>query len=345
MTGWTTPDLCDDHHPDRVSVVQPGLLRGFGGREAFAGPVETVSCFEDNSRVKELGEQPGEGRVLVVDGGGSLRRALLGDLIAARYVENGWAGLVIHGAVRDVEVLRDLDLGPRVAGHATLVLLAASRRQDLQPLRAVPCARIHPPSMLQGLVGPVPHHLKVIVCGFLAPQARRAAACRTRVERTADAGRGPTQQPSRGAVLAASRRHRRPPCRERGGGAGRRCRRGAGPEPRPCDHGAARSRRARAGRRHRRGLRGGSGGEPQRRASRRTRRWRPCRRRPAPSRSGRSRPTVRRPVRRTWGGRRDRTRGRGGSTASGVASRPPGAAPRCPPAPRDQRSRATPRLR
>ncbi|ALX03432.1 ribonuclease E activity regulator RraA [Aeromicrobium erythreum] len=111
MTGWTTPDLCDDHFPDRVSVVQPGLLRGFGGREAFAGPVETVSCFEDNSRVKELVVQPGEGRVLVVDGGGSLRRALLGDLIAARYVENGWAGLVIHGAVRDAEVLRDLDLG------------------------------------------------------------------------------------------------------------------------------------------------------------------------------------------------------------------------------------------
>jgi regulator of ribonuclease activity A len=111
MTDWTTPDLCDDHHPDRLVVVQPGLLRGFGGREAFSGPVETVSCFEDNSKVKELGEQPGEGRVLVVDGGGSLRRALLGDVIAQRYVDNGWAGLVIHGAVRDVEILCTLDLG------------------------------------------------------------------------------------------------------------------------------------------------------------------------------------------------------------------------------------------
>ncbi len=111
MSDWTTPDLCDAHHPDRVAVVQPGLLRTFGGREAFAGPVETVACFEDNSEVKRLGDEPGAGRVLVVDGGGSLRKALLGDLIAARYVENGWVGLVIHGAVRDVEVLRGLDLG------------------------------------------------------------------------------------------------------------------------------------------------------------------------------------------------------------------------------------------
>lgn len=111
MTTWTTPDLCDAHHPDRVAVVQPGLLRSFGGREAFRGQVETVACFEDNSHVKALADQPGEGRVLVVDGGGSLRRALLGDMIAERFVANGWSGLVIHGAVRDVEVLRELDLG------------------------------------------------------------------------------------------------------------------------------------------------------------------------------------------------------------------------------------------
>lgn len=111
MADWTTPDLCDEHHPERASVVQPGLLRTFGGREAFCGLVETVACFEDNSQVKALAEQPGEGRVLVVDGGGSVRKALLGDVIAARFVENGWSGLVIHGAVRDVEILRGLDLG------------------------------------------------------------------------------------------------------------------------------------------------------------------------------------------------------------------------------------------
>lgn len=109
--SWTTPDLCDAHHPDRLRVLEAGRWRGFGGREAFHGEVETVACFEDNSHVKSLAEEPGRGRVLVVDGGGSLRRALLGDAIAARFVENGWSGLVIHGAVRDVEVLRDLDLG------------------------------------------------------------------------------------------------------------------------------------------------------------------------------------------------------------------------------------------
>lgn len=110
-TDWTTPDLCDDHHPHWLRVLDGGLLRTFGGRESFSGPVETLSCFEDNSFVKSLLNSPGEGRVLVVDGGGSLRRALLGDLIAKAGVENGWAGLVINGAVRDVEVLRTLDIG------------------------------------------------------------------------------------------------------------------------------------------------------------------------------------------------------------------------------------------
>jgi len=106
---WTTPDLSDAHGP-RLRVLAP-ILRGFGGREAFCGEVATLSCFEDNSFVKSLMEQPGEGRVLVVDGGGSLRRALLGDQIAQRAVDNGWSGLVINGCVRDVEILRTLDLG------------------------------------------------------------------------------------------------------------------------------------------------------------------------------------------------------------------------------------------
>ena len=107
---FTTPDLCDEH--EDVRVLEPGL-RDVGGREVFSGPVRTVSCFEDNSRVKEVLATPGEGAVLVVDGGGSLRCALLGDLIAAGAVENGWSGVVIAGAVRDVDVLRDLDLGVR----------------------------------------------------------------------------------------------------------------------------------------------------------------------------------------------------------------------------------------
>lgn len=112
---WTTPDLCDAH-PD-VQVAEP-LFRGFGGRVAFHGPIATVRCHEDNSRVRELAGTPGLGRVMVVDGGGSRRRALLGDQIAANAARNGWAGFLIHGAVRDVEVLAQLDLGVQaLAAH------------------------------------------------------------------------------------------------------------------------------------------------------------------------------------------------------------------------------------
>ena len=106
---FSTPDLCDDH-PDDVRVLAP-ILRTFGGREAFFGRAVTVSCHEDNSRVKDLAGTPGEGRVIVVDGGGSVRKALLGDIIAQTAADNGWAGLVINGAVRDVEILRTIDLG------------------------------------------------------------------------------------------------------------------------------------------------------------------------------------------------------------------------------------------
>lgn len=106
---FVTCDLCDDH-PLAVSVCEP-LFLNFGGRTTFHGPIVTVKCHEDNSRVKELLGTPGDGRVLVVDGGGSLRCALLGDLIAADAVRHGWAGVIIHGAVRDVDALADMDLG------------------------------------------------------------------------------------------------------------------------------------------------------------------------------------------------------------------------------------------
>lgn len=106
--SWTTPDLCDQF-PD-VRVAEP-LFRHYGGNARFHGPVATVRCFEDNSRVRELAATPGEGRVMVVDGGGSLRRALLGDQIAENAVKNGWSGFVIHGCVRDVEALARLPLG------------------------------------------------------------------------------------------------------------------------------------------------------------------------------------------------------------------------------------------
>lgn len=105
---WSTPDLCDAH--PQVQAAEP-LYRGYGGRVAFCGAIATVRCHEDNSRVRELANTPGAGRVMVVDGGGSLRRALLGDQIAEAAVRHGWAGFLIHGAVRDVEALAQLPLG------------------------------------------------------------------------------------------------------------------------------------------------------------------------------------------------------------------------------------------
>lgn len=112
---WTTPDLCDAH-PD-VSVADP-LFRDFGGRTSFCGRIRTVRCLEDNSRVRELLGQDGHGQVLVVDGGGSLRRSLLGDQLAALAIENGWDGVLVHGAVRDVEALALLPIGIKAIAAA-----------------------------------------------------------------------------------------------------------------------------------------------------------------------------------------------------------------------------------
>ncbi|WP_317930601.1 ribonuclease E activity regulator RraA [Halioxenophilus sp. WMMB6] len=109
MTNWTTPDLCDAF-PDDVQVLQP-MLRNFGGNHSFGGEIVTIKCHEDNSLVKEQASLPGRGRVMVVDGGGSLRKALLGDMIAEAAVKNGWAGLIIYGCVRDVDALAELPLG------------------------------------------------------------------------------------------------------------------------------------------------------------------------------------------------------------------------------------------
>lgn len=107
----STSDLCD-HYSDDLQILEP-LYQNYGQKQEFEGQVVTVKCFEDNSMVKQLSTESGHGKVLVVDGGGSLRHALLGDLIAAKFVENGWSGLVIHGCVRDVEILKTMDLGVR----------------------------------------------------------------------------------------------------------------------------------------------------------------------------------------------------------------------------------------
>ena len=106
---YSVPDICDDFAGE-ISILEP-LFRDFGRSRKFSGEITTVKCFEDNSLVREAVRSEGRGRVLVVDGGGSLRHALLGDLLAAAAIENGWQGLLINGCVRDVEILKTIKLG------------------------------------------------------------------------------------------------------------------------------------------------------------------------------------------------------------------------------------------
>nr|WP_299239955.1 ribonuclease E activity regulator RraA [uncultured Halomonas sp.] len=108
MPAIVTPDICDAY--PEVQVLDP-LFTNFGAIDAFHGPVKTIKCFEDNSRVKEAVNEPGKGAVLVVDAGGSLRCAMLGDMLAEKAAANGWAGILMFGCVRDVEVLAEIELG------------------------------------------------------------------------------------------------------------------------------------------------------------------------------------------------------------------------------------------
>jgi len=110
----STPDLCDQY-PHLVRVVEP-IFSNYGGRERFWGPIVTVKCFEDNSKVKQLLGTPGLGRVLVVDAGGSMRRACLGDMLAEQGVGNGWSGILIYGCIRDVDDIMALDIGVQALG-------------------------------------------------------------------------------------------------------------------------------------------------------------------------------------------------------------------------------------
>ena len=115
VSQFSTCDFCDLHKDTFSSEFRclPPIFSNFGGNEKFSGAVSTVKCHEDNTPVKAAVESAGHGRVLVVDGGGSLRRALVGGNLAAAAVRNGWAGLVVYGCVRDAEELRACSLGIR----------------------------------------------------------------------------------------------------------------------------------------------------------------------------------------------------------------------------------------
>lgn len=108
------PDLCDDYLSELT--VLPPIFRQFGGQSIFYGSVVTIRCPEDNSLVRHWVSQPGEGRVLVVDGGGCDRRALLGDNLAKLAVDNGWSGIVVYGYVRDAATIKTLPIGVQALG-------------------------------------------------------------------------------------------------------------------------------------------------------------------------------------------------------------------------------------
>lgn len=104
-----TADLYDKYG-ENLQIAAP-IFRDFGGDVAFEGPVVTLKVFEDNSLVRSTLEEAGDGRVLVVDGGGSLRCALVGDMLAELGRKNGWAGIVVYGCVRDADVMAQMSIG------------------------------------------------------------------------------------------------------------------------------------------------------------------------------------------------------------------------------------------
>lgn len=108
------PELCDQF-PDLVQVVEP-MFNNYGGRERFGGEIVTIKAYEDNSLVREQVALPGTGKVLVIDGGASTRKAMLGDMLAEKATKNGWEGIIVYGSIRDVNAIGKLDLGVQALG-------------------------------------------------------------------------------------------------------------------------------------------------------------------------------------------------------------------------------------
>ncbi|MGX5914864.1 ribonuclease E activity regulator RraA [Aliidiomarina sp. Khilg15.8] len=106
---YNTSELCD-LYADAVDVVEP-MFVNYGGRSSFGGQLVTIKCYEDKGLIENTLQEPGAGKVLLVDGGGSLRRALIDIALAELAVENEWEGIICYGCVRDVDALEDLDLG------------------------------------------------------------------------------------------------------------------------------------------------------------------------------------------------------------------------------------------
>lgn len=131
MTSFATCDLCDEHKNDTDGDfrVLPPVFKDYGRRLKFSGQVSTVKCFEDNTLVKAAVDSPGHGRVLVVDGGASLRRALVGGNLGKAAAKNGWAGVLVDGCVRDSAELAECEVGIRALA---LMPLPTEKRQEGQ---------------------------------------------------------------------------------------------------------------------------------------------------------------------------------------------------------------------
>jgi regulator of ribonuclease activity A len=112
--AFHTADICD--RLGEAAVVAQPMLRGYGGMGIFSGQIATLKVFEDNSLVRATLETPGNGRVLVVDGGGSLRCALVGDVLASLGVDHGWAGIIVNGCIRDAEAIARMPVGMLALG-------------------------------------------------------------------------------------------------------------------------------------------------------------------------------------------------------------------------------------
>ncbi|MCQ9379357.1 ribonuclease E activity regulator RraA [Methyloversatilis sp. XJ19-49] len=123
-----TADLCDQFEAE-LQVCAP-MFRSFGGHCAFGGPISTLKLFEDNGLVRKALETPGNGKVLVVDGGGSMRRALVGDQIAALAVKNGWAGIVVYGCIRDSAAISQMNIGVMALGTHPLKTVKRNEGQS-----------------------------------------------------------------------------------------------------------------------------------------------------------------------------------------------------------------------
>ena len=112
--SWATTDLYDKHEGKvQTCSVQ---FQDFGGKTKFCGPIRTVRCFRDNQLFRALLDKPGDGAVVVVDGGGSTESALMGDIIAAKGAKNGWSGVVIFGAIRDSAEISQIEFGTKALG-------------------------------------------------------------------------------------------------------------------------------------------------------------------------------------------------------------------------------------